>query len=95
LTVTGEIDTTDNEFWISVVDANGDHLVDYPARSPDYVDGEMSPFEVSVPPFFVSEETTACVWVYRVNVQNVDTQEEAIRVPIVLLPSATPEAPSQ
>lgn len=94
LTVTGEIDTLDNEFWISAVDADGEHIIDYPARSNDYVDGEMTPFDVSVP-FTVGEEAPVCVWVYRVNVQGVETQEEAIRIPVKFLPNPTPGEPSE
>jgi hypothetical protein len=89
LTVTGEIDTADNEFWISAVNADGEHIIDYPARSEDYVDGEMSPFDVSVP-FTIGEEAPVCVWVYRVNVQGVETQEEAVRIPVRFLPNETP-----
>jgi hypothetical protein len=91
LTVTGEIDTANNEFWISVVNAEGEHLVDYPSRSEDYIDGDMSPFDVSVPPFHVGEETAACVWVYRENVQGEEGPTEAIRIPVTLLVNAAEE----
>jgi hypothetical protein len=88
LVVTGEINTENEEFWVSAVNADGDHIIDYPARSRDYVEGELSPFEVSVP-FTVGEETPACIWVYRVNLPE---PEGAIKVPVTLLPAASPEA---
>lgn len=94
LTVTGEIDTIGQEFWISAVNADGDHVIDYPARSRDLEEGTMSPFEISVP-FTVGEETPVCIWVYRENVQNVTDQDEAVRIPVRFLPSPTPGATSQ
>ena len=94
MTVTGEIDTIGQEFWISAVYADGSHVIDYPARSRDLEEGKMSAFEISVP-FTVGEETPVCVWVYRENVQNVTDQDEAIRIPVRFLPSATPGATSQ
>ena len=94
LTVTGEIDTIGQEFWISAVNADGDHVIDYPARSPELEEGTMSPFEISVP-FTVGEDTPVCIWVYRENVQNVTDQDEAVRIPVLFLPSPTPGATSQ
>ena len=94
LTVTGEIDTIGQEFWISAVTADGDHVIDYPARSRDLEEGTMSPFEISVP-FTVGEETPVCIWVYRENVQNVTDQDEVVRIPVLFLPSPTPGATSQ
>jgi hypothetical protein len=94
LTVSGEIDTIGQEFWISAVTAEGDHVISYPARSRDLEEGTMSPFEISVP-FTVGEETPVCIWVYRENVQNVTDQDEAVRIPVRFLPSPTPGATSQ
>jgi hypothetical protein len=91
LVVTGEIVAFEQAFWVSVVNADGDHIIDYPERDRDLVEGELSAFDVNVP-FTVGEETPACLWVYRIN----DPEPpEAIKVPITLLPPEAVEADPQ
>ena len=88
LTVKGEIDAFQQQFWVSVVKADGQHVIDYPARSRDLEEGKLSPFEVSVP-FSSGEESAACLWVYRRNVENPD---DAVRIPVLLQSTDSPAA---
>jgi hypothetical protein len=86
LRVRGEVESPDGEFLISVVDAEGEHIIDYPG-----IGGEpevLSPFDQEVP-FSVFEETPACLWVY---LTDAPEPEDARRIPITLLPDATSTA---
>ena len=78
--VSGEIVPLDGRFWISVVDADGRHIIDFPGRVAD--SEELVPFELEVP-FTVFEDTPACLWVYRVQG---DEPTDALRIPIDLVP---------
>ncbi len=80
--VIGDIVPLDGRFWISVVGADGQHIIDFPGRTADTE--ELTPFELEVP-FSVFEDTPACLWVYR---RNVEEPAEAVRIPIDLVPTA-------
>lgn len=80
--VTGDIVPLDGRFWISVVSADGQHIIDFPGRTADTE--ELIPFELQVP-FSVFEDTPACLWVYRGSVED---PGNAVRVPIDLVPTA-------
>ena len=90
---TGEVAVFQEMFWITVIKADGQRIINYPVRVDDgdaEADGQtLFPYDVSVP-FFVQEETRACLWVYR---RNVEEPEEAVRVPVVLIPSEPGETP--
>ncbi len=88
ITVSGEVDAFQQQFWISVVKPDGEHVIDYPARSRDLEEGKLSPFEFSVP-FSTGETTPACLWVYR---RNLEDPDDAVRVPIKLLSTETTTA---
>ena len=88
LTVKGAIDAFQQQFWVSVVKADGEHVIDYPARSRDLEEGKLSPFEVSVP-FSSGESAAACLWVYRRNIENPD---DAVRIPVLLQSTESPAA---
>ena len=83
LKVAGSINALGGRFYISLVTADGMHVIDYPARSeePD----SLVPFEQQIP-FSYFEETPACVWVYRENIDSADT----IRIPVVIQPQTSP-----
>lgn len=84
--VSGEIVPLDGRFWISVVDAGGRHIIDFPGRIAD--SEEFVPFELEVP-FSVFDDTPACLWVYRLNV---DDPADALRIPIDLVPEQESDA---
>ncbi len=86
LKVTGTVNSTDGLFFIAVVLADGTHVIDYPGHSSQ--GGSLAPFSLQVP-FSIFESTPACLWVYP---QNVSDPVDAVRIPIVLEPSATPTA---
>lgn len=88
LTVKGKIDAFQQQFWVSVVKADGERVIDYPVRSRDLKEGELSPFESSIP-FSAGEESAACLWVYRRNVENPD---DAVRIPVLLQSTESPAA---
>lgn len=94
LVATGKIAAFgEGRFWITVVEADGEHVIDYPGETGvAEVDGEpqLAPFEVSAP-FYREEETPACLWVYR---RLVEDPEDAVKIPVILVPSET-EAPSE
>lgn len=84
LRVSGNIDALDGRFWIAVVLADGSHVIDYPGDGGE-TEGTLAPFSEEVP-FTVTEPTDACLWVYR---QDTPEPDDAVRVPIVLIPEAT------
>ena len=81
--VSGEIVPLDGRFWISVVRADGQHIIDYPGNVEASED--PMPFTLEVP-FSVFEDTPACLWVYR---ENVEDAPDALRIPIELVPEDT------
>ena len=81
--VSGEIVPLDGRFWISVVGADGQHIIDYPGYAEASED--PMPFTLEVP-FSVFEDTPACLWVYR---ENVEDAPDALRIPIELVPEDT------
>ncbi len=83
--VSGEIVAPDGRFWISVVGADGQHIIDYPGNAEASED--PVPFTLEVP-FSVFEDTPACLWVYR---ENVEDPQDALRIPIELVPEDTEE----
>ncbi len=83
LKVTGTMNSTDGLFFIAVVLADGTHVIDYPGHASQ--GGALAPFSQQVP-FSIFENTPACLWVYP---QNVADPVDALRIPIVLEPSAT------
>ena len=84
--VSGEIVPLDGRFWISVVGADGQHIIDFPGNAAD--SEELVPFDLEVP-FTVFEETPACLWVYRMQV---DEPADAVRIPINLVAEAEGDA---
>ena len=83
LVVSGEVNTPDGLFYISVIGGEGGHIIDYPAHTAK--GGGLAPFDQQVP-FSIFESTPACLLVYRTNGDSSD----AIRIPIVLQPSGAP-----
>ena len=83
LRLTGQIVAFQGQFWISLVTAEGEHLIDAPRMTMDVESEELTPFDVEFPVQPVSEPTPACVWVYR---RNVPEPEDAVRVPIMIVP---------
>lgn len=83
--VSGEVVALDGRFWISVVAADGQHIIDYPGNAEASED--PVPFTLEVP-FSVFEDTPACLWVYQ---ENVEDPQEALRIPIKLVPEETEE----
>lgn len=83
LKVTGSVNALAGTFFISLVTADGMHVIDYPvhASKPD----SLVPFEQQIP-FSYFEEAPACVWVYR---ENIDSAE-SIRIPVVIQPVPSP-----
>ena len=80
--VTGSVNALGGTFFISLVTADGSHVIDYPvhASKPD----SLVPFEAQIP-FSYFEQVPACVWVYR---QNSD-MSDSIRIPVVIQPQAS------
>jgi len=91
LTITGEIVAVEQQFWVSAVKGDGEHIIDYPVRSREFVEDELSPFEASVP-FTVGEETPICVWVYR---ESTEEPADTIKIPVTFLPPEDVEADPQ
>ena len=86
--ITGSAVAFQDTVWVSVVKADGEHIIDYPGRTTELgVENTLTPYEVSVP-FTVIEETPACLWVYR---QDVEEPADAIRIPLILVPSEVPD----
>jgi hypothetical protein len=87
LHVSGEVTSPDGEFWITVVGADGERIIDYPGRGAE--PEVASPFDQEVP-FSVFEEAPACLWVY------LDSAfiDDARRIPITLVPDAAEEPTS-
>jgi hypothetical protein len=83
LKVAGTVNSTDGLFFISVVLADGTHVIDYPGRSSQ--GGALAPFSQQVP-FSIFQSTPACLWVYP---QNVPDPVDGVRIPIVLEPGST------
>jgi hypothetical protein len=81
--VTGQVNAPDGLFYVSVVAGDGTHIIDYPAHTAK--GGGLAPFDQQVP-FSIFETTPACLWVYR----NRADSGDAVRIPIVLEPSAAP-----
>ena len=84
--VSGEIVPLAGRSWICVVGTDGQHIIDFPGRVAD--SEELVPFELEVP-FTVFEDTPACLWVYR---PNVDDPADALRTPIDLVPDPEGDA---
>jgi hypothetical protein len=82
LDVKGSINAPGGTFFISLVTADGQHIIDYPAHSQT---DTFVPFEQQVP-FSIFEQTPACVWVYRQNADDLDT----VRIPVVIQPQPSP-----
>jgi hypothetical protein len=82
--VSGQIAAFQGTVWISVVKADGEHIVDAPRQTSDIESEELVPFDVELPAQ-VSESTPGCVWVYR---QNAADPPEAVRVPVMLEPAS-------
>jgi len=85
--VSGEIVPLDGRFWISVVGADGQHIIDFPGRAAE--SDEFVPFDLEVP-FTLFEDTPACLWVYRLQA---DEPADALRIPIDLV--AEPESAAE
>jgi hypothetical protein len=83
LRVTGQVNTPDGLFYISIVAGDGTHIIDYPVHTAK--GGGLAPFDQQVP-FSIFGSTPACLWVYR----NSADSGDAVRIPIVLEPSAAP-----
>jgi hypothetical protein len=82
LRVSGEIAAFQGTVWISVVKADGEHIVDAPRMTSDPENEQLTPFDVELPAQ-VSESTPACVWVYR---QSSPDPPEAVKIPVTLEP---------
>lgn len=82
--VSGTINASQGQFFFAIVGADGTHITDYPGHASQT--GTPVPFEQDLP-FFVEEETPACLWVSKVNTPG---PLDAVRIPINLLPAATP-----
>lgn len=82
LKVTGSVNALGGTFFISLVTADGSHVIDYPvhASKPD----SLVPFEQQIP-FSYFEQAPACVWIYRENADVADS----IRIPVVIQPQAS------
>lgn len=84
LRVSGTVTVQQEILYLAIVDADGTHISNYPARpSPT---GTPVSFQQDVP-FGVEKETEACLWVSH---SNESDPQEAIRVPITLLPGGAP-----
>ena len=84
LSVSGTVTVQQEILYLTIVDAGGTHISNYPARpSPT---GTPVPFQQNVP-FGVEKETPACLWVSH---SSEDDPQDAIRVPITLLPGGAP-----
>jgi hypothetical protein len=83
LTVKGSINALGGTFFISLVTADGSHVIDYPVQSSQ--SDSLVPFEQQIP-FSYFEQVPACVWVYR---ENIDSAE-SIRIPVVIQPQTSP-----
>ena len=79
LKVAGSVNALGGTFFVSLVTADGQHVIDYPVRAskPD----SLVPFEQQIP-FSYFEEAPACVWIYR---ETADSTE-SIRIPVVIQP---------
>jgi hypothetical protein len=87
--VEGSINAFQGNFFVSIVDENGDSVVDdYPGHTdePD----TFLPFSMDVP-FFVTEVVDACLIVSR-QAEDPERDEQKLQRPVRLLPDATPEA---
>jgi hypothetical protein len=85
----GQIAAFEGQFWVSLVTAEGEHLIDAPRFTTDVENEALTPFDVEFPVQPVAEDTPACVWVYR---RNVPEPEDAVRVPIMIVPEAEVES---
>jgi hypothetical protein len=83
LHVTGKVNAIDGVFYISLVTADGTHVIDYPGRVSQ--SGELVSFDQQVP-FSYFEQAPACLWVYRENIDKPDS----VRIPIVIQPVSSP-----
>jgi len=83
LRVAGSINAIGGTFFVSIVTADGTHVIDYPVNAiqPD----SLVPFEQLVP-FSYFEQAPACVWIYREYIDNA----ESIRIPVVIQPATSP-----
>jgi hypothetical protein len=89
LRLTGQIAAFEGQFWVSLVTGEGEHLVDAPRFTTDTQSEALTPFDVDFP-VQVDEETPACVWIYR---RNVEEPEDAVRIPVVLVPESANASP--
>jgi hypothetical protein len=84
LSVSGTVTVQGEILFLTIVDSGGERIASYPAR-PNQT-GTPVPFQQDVP-FGVEEETPACLWVSH---RNEPDPQDAIRIPITLLPGGTP-----
>lgn len=84
LTVSGTINVSQSQFFLSIVGADGTHITDYPGHASHT--GTPVAFQQAVP-FGVENKTPACLWVSQLNIGD---QADAIRIPITLMPGGTP-----
>lgn len=84
---TGEVAVFQKMFWVTVIKADGERVIDYPVRvetGDATPDGQtLLPYEEDIA-FYIEEETPACLWVYR---RLVEEPADAVRIPVVLIPS--------
>lgn len=82
--VSGSIKSDRGVLKVSIYDEGGSRLVD--TQTTSATRGFLSHFEIALP-YSVTEETSACLWVYEVAEDGV-TPFNITQVPITLLPSA-------
>jgi hypothetical protein len=87
ITVSGRFAAFEAQFNITIYDADGGKIADVPARSEE---GQvLSPFSKDV--FFsVTEETTACIWVYDASPMD-GSPIDVVQIPVALEPGGRPD----
>jgi len=87
----GEVAIFQEMFWVTVIKADGERVIDYPVKihvDDATPDGQtLLPYEADIA-FYIEEDTPACLWVYR---RLVEEPEDAVRIPVVLIPSDAAE----
>jgi len=88
VTVSGQMNAFEAQFNITIFGADGSKIADVPARS---AEGQvLSAFSEDV--FFsVTEETSACVWVYDLSEADGVTPVDVVQVPVTLQPGGQPQ----